>query len=218
MSDASRPTRSLDAAYFDRIYADEVDPWGFESRPYEQEKYARTIAALPRAHYRRCFEVGCSVGVLSGRLLALCDELVATDINDRALARARELNAAAAGAQFLNMNFPEEVPAGTFDLVVLSEVAYYWAEESFARAQDLIVSRLLEAEGTLVLVHYTPTDTDYPMTGDEVHARYLARAVGPHAVLAHVDRYIGSQYRLDVFRKLRGPHLPTRDASTTLRG
>ena len=195
MSDVTRPDRSLGEDYFARIYAEEDDPWGFETRAYEAEKYARTIASLPRERYRRGFEVGCSVGVLSELLLQRCDALLSTEINDRALARARERNAGHAHGTFVKMNFPEEVPDGTFDLVVLSEVAYYWAEDSFVRAQNLITTELLEPGGHLMLVHYTPEATDYPMTGDEVHERWLAGG------LRHVRGYRGEQYRLDVLER-----------------
>ncbi len=196
-----RPTESLDEAYFDRIYSTTDDPWGFETREYEREKYARTIAMLPRERYRRCLEIGCSVGVLSGMLLERCDELFATEINDRALARARERNADQAGATFVKMNFPEEVPPGKFDLVLLSEVAYYWAAPAFALAQKLILEELLEAGGTLILVHYTPEETDYPMTGDEVHEGYLALSKGANAVLKQEADYRGEEYRIDVLER-----------------
>ena len=195
MDEMIRPTHSLGEAYFEKIYAEEDDPWGFETRAYEAEKYARTIDSLPRPRYRRCFEVGCSVGVLSELLLGRCDELVATEINDRALARARQRNSDKAHAHFLKMNFPQEVPEGTFDLVVLSEVAYYWAEDGFVLAQKLITEQLLEQGGDLMLVHYTPEGTDYPMTGDEVHERWLATG------LKHLEGYRGEQYRLDVLRR-----------------
>ena len=195
MDEITRPTHSLGADYFAKVYAEEDDPWGFETRAYEAEKYARTMASLPRERYRRCFEVGCSVGVLSELLLGRCDELVATEINDRALARARERNAGYAHGHFLEMNFPKDVPEGTFDLVVLSEVAYYWAEQSFMLSQKLITERLLDVGGDLMLVHYTPEETDYPMTGDEVHERWLA------SNLRHLRSYRGAQYRLDVMRR-----------------
>ena len=178
------------------MYAEQDDPWGFETRAYEAEKYERTIASLPHERYRRCFEVGCSVGVLSELLLGRCDELIATEINDRALARARQRNVGANSADFRKMNFPEEVPTGTFDLVVLSEVAYYWAEESFALAQRLITEQLLEPDGHLMLVHYTPEETDYPMTGDEVHERWLAVAT-----MECVVQHRGEGYRLEVLAR-----------------
>ena len=52
------------ASYFDGMYADSPDPWGFTSRWYEGRKYAITVAMLPKARYREAFEPGCSIGVL----------------------------------------------------------------------------------------------------------------------------------------------------------
>ena len=48
-----------------------------------------TLAALPRARYRRALEPGCSIGVLTALLATRCDEIVATDVVDDALAGAR---------------------------------------------------------------------------------------------------------------------------------
>ena len=60
---------TLPAAYFDSLYAAEADPWAFATSDYEREKYAATLAALPRPHYARALEIGCSIGVLT-RMLA----------------------------------------------------------------------------------------------------------------------------------------------------
>lgn len=196
MSDARRPTESLGEDYFAKIYAEKSDPWGFATSEYEAEKYARTMASLPRDRYRRCFEVGCSIGVLSEMLLVRCEELVAFEVNKRALKRARERNGKYQRGRFRKAAFPEKVPDGTFDLIVLSEVAYYWAEDTFVLAQKLITGRLQEPRGHLALVHYTPEDTDYPMTGDEVHERWL-KVEGMRCVKA----YRGERYRLEVLER-----------------
>ena len=199
-----RPTESLDAAYFERIYADSDDPWDFASSPYELDKYADTVASLPRQRYQRCFEIGCSVGVLSELLLERCEHLVGVDLNERALTAARTRNAGHVStrrARFERMMFPREQPVGHFDLVVVSEVAYYWAGQEFEQAQDLICD-LLQPRGHLVLVHYTPTETDYPMTGDEVHDRFATRfAERPKRPLQHLHGHRGSRYRLDVYER-----------------
>ena len=67
---------TLGAAYFDAMYQDATDPWGFEERWYEQRKYAISLAQLPARRYRRAFEPGCSIGVLSALLAPRCDALL----------------------------------------------------------------------------------------------------------------------------------------------
>jgi len=64
---------SLDAGYFDKIYAISPDPWGFTTRWYEARKYAISLALLPREHYGDAFEPGCSVGVFTELLAPRCD-------------------------------------------------------------------------------------------------------------------------------------------------
>lgn len=60
------------------------------SRFYERRKYALTLAALPRAHYRRAFEPGCANGALSELLAERCDELFCCDLVEATVERARQ--------------------------------------------------------------------------------------------------------------------------------
>ena len=198
-----RPNTSLDEAYFERIYATETDPWNFATSAYERDKYAATLAALPRQRYERGFEIGCSVGVLTEMLAQRVDQLLAVDLNERALAAARARNADAAHLRFERLNFPKDQAAGTFDLLVVSEVAYYWAGEDFTRALDWLVEHL-QLGGHIILVHYTPTETDYPLTGDEVHDRMAARFGVPGSPLMSITSYRAPCYRLDVYERVDG--------------
>lgn len=77
--------RELPADYFAKMYAAQSDPWDFESRWYEQRKYALSVAMLPKPRYRRAFEPGCSIGVLTEKLSERCDSVLATDIVPTAL-------------------------------------------------------------------------------------------------------------------------------------
>ena len=191
-----RPTESLDADYFARIYADEVDPWGFATSDYERDKYADTLASLPRERYANAFEIGCAIGVLSARLAERTDALLGVDLNEQVLAEARRRNSGQPHVRFERMMFPRERPDDAFDLIVVSEVAYYWAGEDFALAQRHIRD-MLRPGGHLILVHYTPEATDYPMTGDEVHERFFAFA--KTCGMSHVRGHRRERYRLDVF-------------------
>ena len=80
---------TLPPDYFDHVYQANRDPWNFETSPYEREKYAATLAALPRPHYAKAFEIGCSLGVLTAQLAPRCGHLLAVDVSEAALAQAR---------------------------------------------------------------------------------------------------------------------------------
>jgi cyclopropane fatty-acyl-phospholipid synthase-like methyltransferase len=184
-------------AYFDRMYA-VPDPWGYESSWYERRKYDVTLAALPRPRYRRAFEPGCSIGVLTERLAERCDELVAADLHPATAERARQRLAGCAHVRVEEQAVPGWWPGGRFDLIVLSEVAYYLGDEDHDRLVELVAASI-EPDGDLVLVHWRGT-TDYPQTGDAVHERW--RADGRFAgLVAHVE----DEVRLDVLRRRGGP-------------
>lgn len=195
------PRESLPPAYFDAVYAADDDPWQFESSAYEDAKYRTTVAALPRERYRRGLEIGCSIGVLTLRLAARCDELLAIDVNERALARAHQRCAHLAHVSFVRMQVPVQFPQGRFDLVVLSEVGYYWSNEDLAKAADIIVASL-QPEASLLLVHWTEPVADYPLDGDAVHGHFQHQVDLGRLRHAHGERH--ARYRLDLFTRDAG--------------
>lgn len=157
---------NLSADYFERMYAGSDDPWGFASRWYERRKYDLTLAALPNERYRRAFEPGCSIGVLSERLAARCDELLCCELIPRIADVARSRLGAFRGASVINAAIPDFWPSDTFDLVLLSEVAYYLDELTLAAVLGCAAGSI-EPGGHLVSVHYT-RETDYPLAGRDV--------------------------------------------------
>jgi len=195
MSEA-HSNRSLPPAYFDQVYAANADPWSFESSEYERAKYAATVAALPREHYDVAFEIGCSIGVLTAQLAARCQQLLAVDVAQAALQRAKERCAELPHVEVQCMQVPDELPPDDFDLILLSEVGYYWSLTDLQKALAWMFSAL-RSGGHLVLVHWTPVVADYPLTGDDVHdsASWQASSRG----WQHVFRQRHTHYRIDVF-------------------
>ena len=65
-----------------------ADPWSVDDSWYEERKRDLTLAALPRRRFRRALEVGCSIGALTARLAERCDEVLALDESEVAVAAA----------------------------------------------------------------------------------------------------------------------------------
>lgn len=187
---------TLKPDYFDDVYAANADPWGFETKPYEQAKYADTLRSLPRDHYTNVFEIGCSLGVLTAMLAPHCDRLLAVDGSEAPLARAQERCHSLPQVTLAQMQVPDQFPDEQFDLILVSEVGYYWSPEDFARAQKEILAHLMPG-GQLMLVHWTPPVHDYPLTGDEVHEAFL-KTDG----LKHLSGHREGTYRLDVLERV----------------
>jgi SAM-dependent methyltransferase len=193
------PLPTLPAAYFDEVYAANADPWAFETSAYEHAKYAQTLAALPPRRYVSGLEIGCSIGVLTALLAARCQALLAVDVSDAALAQARVRLAPWPQVELAKMALPHEFPQRRFDLVVMSEVGYYWNAADLALAASRTVAALLPA-GVLLLVHWTPVVADYPLTGDAVHEHFLGLGAAGGA-LVHRAHHREPTYRIDVFEK-----------------
>ena len=183
---------TLPPDYFDDIYAQADDPWGFEGRWYEARKRNLLLAALPRAEFRSAFEPGCSNGMLTALLAPRCRELLSTDVSQAPLAAARRRLAGQTHVRFRQGSVPQDWPDGAFDLIVLSEVGYYCGDADLGRLVDK-VSTALTDDGVLVACHWRHAVTDYPQSGDHVHAR-LREGTG----LVRLGGYEDADFLLDV--------------------
>ncbi len=187
---------SLDRTYFETLYDASPDPWRFATSEYEREKYAASLAALDRPRYANALEIGCSIGVFTAALAERCDALLAIDISEAALARARERCAGLDNVRFARLTVPRDFPDATFDLVTLCEVGYYFDDGDAHRTLERIASAL-RPDGTLLLVHFLPKVDDYLRDGDGVHGAYVA-----DARFELREHHRSERYRIDVLTRL----------------
>jgi SAM-dependent methyltransferase len=169
----------LPDAYFDEMYATADDPWQLSTRWYEQRKYAITLALLPNRRYRHAFEPGCSIGTLTALLLLRCDHVTAVDVADAAVrgadARLRQ-SRCRDRVTLARLSLDAAWPSGPFDLLVLSEVAYYLQADALATVLRRECARL-QPGANVVAAHWRHPVADYPLTGDAAHA-VIARTPG----------------------------------------
>lgn len=173
---------SLPPEYFADAWRGQDDPWRIADRWYERRKRDLLLAALPRERFGRVLELGCAAGHLSERLVGRCDDLLACDGAAEAVSLARLRIGGRAVVEQLWL--PEQWPAGRFDLVVVSEMAYYLGAEDLDRLAERARAALTEG-GVLVACHWRHPAPGYPGTAEQVHDRFAA--LGLAAVAHHEE-------------------------------
>lgn len=154
--------------FFEEKYRADNDPWEFSSSSYERNRYAETLRILGTRKFRCAFEPGCSIGILTEQLATRCKRLFAMDISPTAVSLARDRCAAHPHVTIVEGALPAQMPIGIFDLIVFSEIGYYFERAVLAESRDQLIERLTP-HGLLIAVHWLGESSDHVLTGDEVH-------------------------------------------------
>ena len=127
----------VDVSYMNWMYSQTDDPWHIRDSWYERRKRAVVLASLPHQRYARGFEPGCSNGAVTELLADRCDLLVSADMHQRAVDATRAATAGRGNVDVRRLFLPAEFPAETFDLVVLSEIGYFFTPSAW---KDLVTA------------------------------------------------------------------------------
>ncbi len=186
---------TLPPEYFAERWTEDDDPWRIADRWYERRKRDLVMAALPRERFDRGLELGCAAGHLTEGLAGRCGQLLACDGDPRAVALATDRLKASpeAGTVALQQRWvPSQWPAGTFDLLVVSEVGYYLGDADLVELTARAVASLAPG-GVLLACHWRHPAPGYPGTAAGVHDRLAS------AGLAQVVHHEEPDLLLDVW-------------------
>ena len=186
---------SRDAQYFERLYAANADPWNFATSEYERRKYDATIGMLGSRRFQSGLEIGCSIGILTYRLAARCEALLAIDIAPQAVREARRRCAALPHVRVEELRVPEQWPEQKFDLLLFSEMLYFLIPADIRRIAGHACNSLLPT-GLAMLVNFTD-QIDEPCSGDEAAETFIAAAL-PHVSL--LEQLREEKFRIDVLQ------------------
>ncbi|ALM86278.1 class I SAM-dependent methyltransferase [Bordetella sp. N] len=181
---------AVDTSYFERLYAEADDPWGVSRHWYEARKRAMLLASLPSARFGRVFEPGCASGVLTQALAQRADHVHATDLSAQAVAAARR-HLAAAGIDNVTVAraaLPEDWPAVAdtpFDLIVLSELGYYFDLAAWERVAARAAASLAPC-GAIVACHWLHPFAQRRLDTYVVHGA-IARQAGLFPLVDHAE-------------------------------
>ena len=185
---------------FDRMYADDPDPWQVATSWYERRKIAIVLASLRRPHYGYAWDAGCGTGELAAGLAGRADAVLATDASGEAVALATTRLAEFDHVRLARSPLParQEALDRAPDLVVVSEVLYYLDADDRA-ATYALVDDVAAPDADLVLVNWGPHPDDAHVSGLEAfnEASEALAARGWGRVVTHSD----AEFLLGVFSR-----------------
>lgn len=192
--------KPIDLAGFEAKFRVAGDPWDYRTSAFEAHKRRVLLRACGPRGFGRGLELACAIGETSRALVARCLTLVATDGAPTALETARRLTPPGARIQYRHGILPHGLPPGPFDLIVVSEIAYYLGP----RDLDALGRRLLAAlapGGRIVVLHHIVPFDDAAQRPALAQAR-LCRHLGRHALRIADQRH--GRYAVAVFRRRTG--------------
>lgn len=192
-------------AYWEQVYRIE-DPWAYGSA-YEQLKYRRTLSLLPDHPIGRAMELACSEGWFTEMLAPRVGHLVASDISETALARAKQRCRAANNIDYCRLDmFDDQLPQG-LDLIVCSEVLYDLADRTALERVAARLATALKPGGHLLATHAHVLKDDPGRTGYDWESAFgaevIAETLGGTPGLALERSLQAGLYRVDLFRRLK---------------
>ena len=159
------------------FFETQADPWGYTS-DYEQTKYEQTLELMPPGMIEDVLEVACAEGHFTAQLAPRARRLLAVDISQTALDRAAERCRGASQVRFRQLDLTREPIPGRFDVIVCSEVLYYFARPARLRAFAERLAAALKPGGRLVMAHANLAVDDPHSAGFDWSFNYGAKVIG----------------------------------------
>jgi SAM-dependent methyltransferase len=191
---------NLQSTHFQKLYQQDDDPWQVRCRWYEQRKRALLLASLPAQRYRHVYEPACGNGELTAALAVRADRLMASDVSPIAVKLTRQRLAVRPGGNALVSvqchRVPQDWPVDArFDLIVISELAYYLSRLDLAQLRDHCINTL-SADGVLVMCHWRHPFQDRVLDTAGAHAMFDASTA-----LHRLARHDEADFLLDVWSR-----------------
>jgi len=158
----------LSAQAFEARYRGRRDPWSFEDSAYELNRYRTIITSLRMAAYGTVYEPGCSIGVLTHQLGGMAKRVIACDFAPTAVEQAKLRCADQPNVEVICADLRTFAPDMELDLIVFSEIGYYFSAEELSRMAGELAARLVP-DGEFMAAHGLGDSPDHILHGDRVH-------------------------------------------------
>jgi SAM-dependent methyltransferase len=172
--------RPIDPGGFERLFRTTIDPWNYRGSPFEAFKRRVLLRACGLRHYGRGLELACANGETTRLLAPRCLRLLAVDASPTAVAAARKRTRDLPAVTIRTATLPATMPRGPFDLIVVSEIAYYLSANDLRGLIGRIEGALAPGGRVVVLHHLRRFDdaAQLPALAQAMLRRSLERGMG----------------------------------------
>lgn len=148
--------KAIDPAGFEAKFRSNIDPWNYRTSRFEAVKRRTLLHACGSGSFGRALELACATGETSRAMAPRCLRLLAIDSSETAVEHARQTYSRMPRLKFRQAQLPDEMPSGPFDLIVISELAYYLTELSLRRLMRRVAREAAPGGRVVILHHLTP--------------------------------------------------------------
>lgn len=130
-----------------------ADPYEVTTLADERDKYGKIVEALSvKEKFENILEVGCGEGHLTRMIAHKGDRVVAVDISDLAISRAKKNLAELKNVTAKRFDILADDPGETFELVLCSEVLFYFEPDQLPGVVERIKG-WVKPGGYVALIH-----------------------------------------------------------------
>jgi SAM-dependent methyltransferase len=123
--------------HFDRVYAATGrDAWGYERDEFATRRFQFLLKMLPVTPVSTALEVGCAEGQFTALLAQHVEHVLACDISESAIQRARQTCLGLQNVRFRCMDVRKGLPDEPVDLILFSDVLYYLSRREAIRVLE----------------------------------------------------------------------------------
>jgi trans-aconitate methyltransferase len=158
----------LSAEAFEARYRGGRNPWSFEDSAYELNRHRTIITSLRMAAYGTVYEPGCAIGVLTHQLGGMAKRVIACDFAPTAVEQAKLRCADQPNVEVICADVRTFAPDAPLDLIIFSEIGYYFSTEELAR-MAVELTDLLVPDGEFMAAHWLGDSPNHVLHGDRVH-------------------------------------------------
>jgi len=147
-----------------------ADAWGYLGNADHNMRAERILAALPDWPVPQLLELGCAEGFLTRRFLERGIAVTACDLSSEAVERARVWCGDNSRAQFVVGDIRQQLPEGSFDVCLLSDVLYYLSPAEIRQLSANLTTRMNPRRRLIFANEWNPNYRDLTSPEDALTA------------------------------------------------